>query len=171
QEFAFNHYAHDDGVKTVLGQTGNWDGADIVRIVLEQPAAARFLVRKLYRHFVSENEMPSEAFLEPLAEHLRKSDYDIGALMRTVLSSRHFFSASAYRQRIKSPVEFVVGLLRSLRDETQTELLKVSIPVPMEGLGQTLFAPPNVKGWDGGQAWLNSATLLARHNLAWRFVQ
>src|SRR5262249_57976139 len=79
--------------------------------------------------------------------------------------------ASAYRQRIKSPVEFVVGLLRSLRDETQTELLKVSIPVPMEGLGQTLFAPPNVKGWDGGQAWLNSATLLARHNLAWRFVQ
>jgi uncharacterized protein (DUF1800 family) len=147
----------------------------VVRIILEQPAAARFLVRKLYRHFVSESETPPDALIEPLAEQFRKSDYDIAGLMRTLLGSRHFFSEYAYRQRIKSPAEYLVGMLRSLLpgDKGKAEGGEAILTVPgsMEALGQTLFAPPNVKGWDGGKAWLNSATLLARHNLAWRFLQ
>jgi uncharacterized protein (DUF1800 family) len=169
--FTFNAGQHDGGPKTVLGQTGNWDGGDVVRILLEQPACARFLARKLYRHFISEAETPPDGLLEPLAEQLRKSDYDLGGLVRTILRSRHFYSDYAYRQRIKGPVEFLIGTVRTLEGSMPLESAIQNLPGPMDGLGQTLFAPPNVKGWDGGKAWLNSATVLARHNLAWRFVQ
>ncbi len=112
---------HDDGAKTVLGQTGNWNGDDVVRIILQQPAAARFLVRKLYRFYVSETHEPPDSFLEPLAESFRKSDYDIAALLRTMLSSRHFFSDYAFRQRIKSPVEYVLGAVRAVYREYESE--------------------------------------------------
>src|SRR5262249_25761046 len=100
QGFRFNARLHDTGDKTVLGQTGNWNGDDVVRIVLAQPAAARFLVRKLFHFLISEGVEPSDAFLEPLADGFRKSDYDIAALVRTILSSRYFYSAYAFRQRI-----------------------------------------------------------------------
>src|SRR5205823_4180692 len=111
--FDFNPKYHDDGTKTVLGVTGNLDGADVVRIVLKQPAAARFLAGKLYRYFVSEAENPPPALLEPLADLLRKSDYDIRVVVRTILSSRLFFSGYAFRQCIKSPVDFVLGAVRA----------------------------------------------------------
>jgi hypothetical protein len=166
EAFAFNASQHDGGPKTFLGKTGAWDGGDVIRIVLEQPAAARFLVRKLYRHLISESEPPPAALLEPLAEQLRRADYDIRTVVRTILRSRLFFSEHAYRRRIKSPVEYIVGLIRGLDDQPQMPQLAAA----MKGLGQDLFAPPNVKGWDGGKAWLNTATLLARHNLAWTLV-
>ncbi len=170
-KFTFSSFQHDAGSKTFLGRTGAWDGGDIVRIILEQPAAARFLVRKLYRHFLGEDEAPPDALLEPLAERFRRSDYDIADLMKTLLRSRLFFSAYAYRRRIKSPAEFVVGLLRSLEGKMQVESALPVLAQALEGQGQQLFAPPTVKGWDGGKAWLNSATLLARDNTAWHFVQ
>ncbi len=161
--FAFNAAEHDSGPKTVLGQTGPWNGQDVVRILLDQPAAARFLVRKLYREFISEADDPPERVLEPLAEQLRKSDYDIGDLVKTMLRSRLFFSHHAYRRRIKGPVEYVLGLVRGLDAPASPTALVDAL----EGLGQALFAPPNVRGWEGGRAWLNSLTLVARHNLAW----
>lgn len=164
--FVFNERQHDDDDKTVFGKKGNWDGADIVRIALEQPAAGRFLARKLYRQFVNENDKPSDALIEPLAEQLRKTDYDILAAVGTILRSRIFFSDQAYRQRVKSPVEFVVGLVHSL----EGTVAPAALAGLLDGMGQSLYAPPNVKGWDGGQAWLNSATILARHNAAWSLV-
>ncbi len=168
-EFKFNPAAHDDGEKTVLDQTGNWDGGDIVRILLQQPAAARFLVRKLYRLLISETDSPPDMLIEPLAEQLRQSEYDIGAVVGTMLRSRLFFSDYAYRQRIKSPVEFVLGLVRNL--ERWDGLAAFTDVVSMlDGLGQVLYAPPSVKGWDGGKAWLNSATHVARHNVGWYWV-
>jgi len=172
QGFTFNRFEHDDDPKTVLGQTGRWDGDDVVRIVLEQPAAARFLVRKLYRELISEGTPPPDALLEPLASQFRDSGYDIAALVGTMLHSRLFFSDHAYRQRIKSPVEYVLGLLRSMEAKTTPPTdYSPTQQQPLDGLGQALFAPPNVKGWAGGEAWLNSATLLARHNLAWKIAQ
>jgi hypothetical protein len=170
--YEFNAGLHDDGVKTVLGQTGNWNGDDVVRILLQQPAAATFLVRKLYRFYVSETHEPSDSFLEPLAESFRESDYDIAALVRRILSSRHFFSEYAFRQRIKSPVEFVLGAGRAVyRQYDATN--KHYRPMPqqvlvrhIDAMGQLLFAPPNVKGWRGAKAWLNTATMLARDNFA-----
>ncbi len=172
QGFAFNARAHDTDPKTVLGRTGNWNGDDVVRILLTQPAAARFLVRKLYRFFISENAEPPDALLEPLAESFRKSDYDIAALVRIMLSSQHFYSGHAFRQRIKSPVEFVLGAVREVYlacDEKTPDyrpLLQQVLVRRLEAMGQVLFAPPNVKGWPGGRAWLNTASLLARDNFA-----
>ncbi len=169
--FAFNGSLHDSGPKTVLKKTGDWDGGDVVRILLEQPAAARFLVRKLYRFFVSETDAPVE-LVEPLCDSFRKSDYDIAALMRTILSSRHFYSRHAFRQRVKGPVEFVLGAVQAVcrryaEDEPDYRPLPQQMLVGvLEELGQALFAPPNVKGWPGGKAWLNTATLLERANFA-----
>lgn len=162
-DFEFNPRLHDDGEKTVLGQTGNWNGDDIVRIVLERPAAARFLCRKLYAFLISETATPPDSLLEPLADFYRKNDYDTAALVRVILRSRHFYSAHAYRQRIKSPVEFVLGLARAVATGS---VAPAALTARLDAMGQSLFAPPNVKGWVGGQAWLNNATVLARHNFA-----
>jgi uncharacterized protein (DUF1800 family) len=158
---------HDDGVKTVLKETGNWGGEDIVRIVLKQDACASFLVRKLYRYFISETHQPPAGLLEPLVVSFRKSDYDIGALVRTMLRSRHFFSDYAYRQRIKDPVEFTLGTVLAVAKRPVAESVSlVALASRIDAMGQQLFAPPNVKGWPGGRAWLNTSTVLARHNFA-----
>jgi uncharacterized protein (DUF1800 family) len=170
--FRYDARSHDGGTKTVLSQTGPWDGSDVVRIILEQPAAARFLVRKLYHYLISENAAPPDALLEPLCASFRKSEYDIAALVRTMLSSRHFFSAHAFRQRIKSPVEYVVGAVRAVyraynEGEADYRPLPQQVLVKrLSAMGQALFAPPNVKGWPGGRAWLNTSTVLERDNFA-----
>jgi uncharacterized protein (DUF1800 family) len=170
--FAFDARLHDSGVKTVLGQTGAWDGTDVVRIVLEQPAAARFLIRKFYHFFVSEKAEPPDSLLEPLCESFRKSDYDLAGLVRTILTSRHFYSDHAFRQRIKGPVEYVLGaahaVYRRYREENADyRSLPQRVLVDWLGsMGQRLFEPPNVKGWPGGTSWLNTSTMLARDNFA-----
>jgi uncharacterized protein (DUF1800 family) len=161
-EAMFNQAQHDDGEKTVLGQKGNWKGEDIVRICLEQKAAAPFIVAKLFRFLISESLPPSPELIEPLAEQFRKSDYDFGALVRAILHSNLFFSTEAYRTKIKSPVEFALGMVRGLEGRIGT----TALAQVLEELGQNVFSPPNVKGWDGGMAWLNGQTLLYRQNLA-----
>ncbi len=160
--FVFKPAEHDDGPKTVLGKSGNWNGDDVVRLCLEQPACARFLARKLFQFFVSESDEVPEALIEPLAELLRKNDYDLLGAVRTILGSRLFFSTHAYRRRIKSPVELVLGAVRALAPLEWVE--PRALVNRLEAMGQELFAPPNVKGWRGGKAWLNTATMLARHN-------
>jgi hypothetical protein len=82
------------------------------------------------------------------------------------LRSRHFFSEYAYRQRIKSPVEYAVGVVRAVKPTAAPR----ELVGPLEAMGQSLFAPPNVKGWPGGKKWLNSATVLARQNFAQAMV-
>jgi uncharacterized protein (DUF1800 family) len=169
--FKFAPGAHDTGAKTILGQTGTWDGGDVVRIVLEQPAAARILVRKLYGFLISENATPPDALLKPLCESFRKSDYDIAALVKTMLASRHFYSGHAFRQRVKSPVEYVLGAVRaacrSYEREADFRPLPQQVLIgPISAMGQQLFAPPNVKGWPGGRSWLNTSTVLERDNFA-----
>jgi hypothetical protein len=169
--FRFKPALHDGGPKTVLGQTGNWDGGDVVRIVLAQPAAARFLVGKLYDYLVSETA-PPDALLEPLCESFRAGGYDVAALVRTVLASRHFYSGHAFRRRVKGPVEFVLGAVQAVYrryDEAAPDYR----PLPQQvlvrrlgAMGQALLAPPNVKGWPGGRAWLNTSTVLERNNFA-----
>ena len=158
----FDPRQHDDTVKTVLGQKGQWKAEDIVRICLSRDASPRFVVAKLYRFLVSEAEPPADEILEPLAESYRESGFDTGKLVETILRSNWFFSPAAYRQRVKGPVEFAVGIVRGLEGNVG--------PLPLAdalaSLGQVLFAPPSVKGWDGGPTWLNAQTLLFRQNLA-----
>jgi uncharacterized protein (DUF1800 family) len=161
-EAVFDNSQHDEGEKTVLGETGKWTGADVVRICLEQKSAPYFVAGKLYRFLVSETVPATPELLEPLAAQFRQSDYDFGALVRTVLRSNLFFSPLVYRTRIKAPVDFALGIVRGLEGRIGTTALGQAL----EGLGQSLFYPPSVKGWDGGPAWLNGQTLLFRQNLA-----
>src|SRR5206468_10259477 len=93
----------DDGPKTFLGLNGRWGPSDIVRIILERPEAATFLARKLYRLFVSESGTPGAELIEPLAEIVKRSHFEVGPIVRVILRSQHFYARAAYRQRIKSP--------------------------------------------------------------------
>lgn len=161
ERFRFNPAQHDGGEKTLLGRRGRWDGDDVVRIVLEQPAAARFITRKAFRFFVSEAEEPPDELLEPLAGGFREHKYDFAWLVETMLRSNLFFSASVRHQKIKSPAELAVGLVRALEANVNTYTLSNDL----RDMGQHLFYPPNVKGWDGGKAWITTTTMVARANL------
>jgi uncharacterized protein (DUF1800 family) len=154
-------HEHDPGVKRILGQSGNFSGEDVVRIVLQQSAAPRLVVRKLYRWLISETDQPSDALLAPLAEAFGK-DYDIARLVETVLRSNLFFSPAAYRQRVKSPVEFALGIIRGMEAMVPTQPLAHDLGE----LGQTLGQPPTTHGWAGGRSWINRFTLVGRNNLA-----
>jgi uncharacterized protein (DUF1800 family) len=156
-----NPAKHDGTNKSVFGKTGNWSADDIVKSCLKQPACPYFIVGKLYRYLVSETDSPSRELLAPLAEAFA-ADFDIGKLVARILRSNLFFSDTAYRARVKSPVEFAVGIVHALEGRVPASALSVAL----ESLGQRLGYPPNVKGWDGGQIWLNAQTLLYRQNLA-----
>lgn len=157
---------HDDGVKQILGQKGNFAAADVVGLVLEQPATSRWLVRKLYRWLISETDEPGAALLAPLAESFAQ-DYDVSRLVATMLRSNLFFSTQAYRQRIKCPVEYGVGIVNAGEAMVSTTQLARDLA----GLGQSLYRPPTVKGWRGGRHWIDAATMVRRHNLAAALLQ
>jgi len=152
---------HDGNVKEILDQKGNFTANDVVRIVLEQPATARTLVRKLYRWLICETEEPNAMLVAPLVESFAK-DYNILKLVETMFRSNLFFSALAYRQRIKCPVEFALGIVKALEGVVSTTQLAQDLA----DLGQNLYNPPTAKGWTGGRHWINSATLVGRHNIA-----
>ncbi len=153
--------AHDDGEKKVLGQTGKFKGEDIVRICLEQPSCPKFIITKFFRFMVSDTLAPTAELIDPLAAQFKSSGYDFGTIVKTVLRSNLFFSEQAYRTRIKSPVEFALGIVHALEGRIGT----TQIAAELEKLGQNVFFPPSVKGWDGGPTWLNGQTLLFRQNL------
>lgn len=155
----------DDGPKTFLGLNGRWGAGDIVRITLERPEAATFLARKLYRLLISEFSSPGPELIEPLAEEVKRSRFAIGPIVGFILRSRHFFSQTAYRQRIKSPVEWSAGLVRTL-EVPRTAINPLALSASCDTQGQELFVPPNVEGWVGGSTWINSGTLLERTNWA-----
>ena len=161
KQFRKNRYQHDTEAKTILGQSGDFDGEDGVRIVLEQPQLEQFLARKWFRFFVCDEPQPSAELLQPLADTFRKHDLQIAPTLTVLLQSNIFFSQHALGRKIKSPAELVLGTMRSLHATTNTQLLASGLLA----IGQGLFYPPNVKGWDGGRTWINSSTLLGRANL------
>jgi uncharacterized protein (DUF1800 family) len=156
---------HDSGQKKILDQAGDFDGEDVVRIVLRQGAAPKFLVRKLFGWFISETETPEDALVDPLAQSFA-ADYDVSKLVETMLRSNLFFSPAAYRRRIKSPVEFALGIVRGFEETIATSPLGSDLA----DLGQNLYYPPTVSGWVGGRRWINQATLIGRSNLAGALV-
>jgi len=160
-EFRFNKYQHDEGTKSFLGKSGNYNGDDAVQVVLAQPAASRFIARKLVKYFVAEEPELSPEIIEPIAKELRENGFEIGPVIRRILSSNIFYSEEAIGRMIKSPVSLAIGLLRALEGSTNMNQVAQSL----ERLGQAVFYPPNVKGWDGGRTWINSSTLLGRANM------
>ncbi len=162
--FRFIARNHDIGSKTVFGETGQFGGDDIVRMTLARPACGRFIAAKLLREFLCPD--PSAALVDDLAQRLRASGYDIAGTLRTLLMSEAMHGSRYRRARIKSPVAMAVGIVRSLEARVPAESLANAV----SQMGQRLFEPPSVKGWDGHRAWLNSATMLVRLNAVSRAV-
>lgn len=161
-KFEFNRDLHDDGPKTIFGKTGKFSGPDVINLCCQHDASPKFIVGKLYSFFVSETA-PPKGLLDPLAAQFRKSSFNIANVMKTMLSSRLFFSEHAYRKRVKWPIECALGAVRAAVPD---RVPLSDVVEPLAKMGQALFAPPNVKGWRTGTDWLNSATLLARNNFA-----
>jgi uncharacterized protein (DUF1800 family) len=158
--FVFRARQHDAGSKTFLGHTGDLGGEEVLAIILQQPATATFLVTKLYRFFV--NDVPNPAHIEPLAVAFRRSHYDIADLAERLFSADWFYDAANVGVRIKSPVELIAGLRRTLGVQVDNALPLLGY---QKALGQTLFMPPNVAGWPGGRNWIDSSSLLLRLQL------
>lgn len=162
--FHFRAGAHDRGVKEVFGKRGRFGGEDIVAMTVRRPASARFLARKLLKFFV--HPEPTEEEVEALASAYRRRGRHIGKTLDVLLRSRLFFSSRAYRCRIKSPVDLVVSLVRSLGAGVA--------PLPLANaasrMGQVLLEPPTVEGWHEERAWISSATWLLRSNFASRLL-
>ncbi|MHC4654598.1 MAG: DUF1800 domain-containing protein [Planctomycetota bacterium] len=157
---------HDGNIKQILGKKGNFTGDDVIRIVLKQRATAQTLVHKLYRWLICETEGPDAKLIAPLAKSFTK-DYDILKLVEKMLRSNLFFSPVAYRRRIKCPVEFALGIIKGLEAVVSTTQLAQDLA----NLGQNLYHLPTAKGWIGGRHWINSATMVGRHNLALTLLQ
>ena len=156
----FNPAEHDDGPKKFLGAEGNFDGADIIRILARHPATAERMVRKLFAFFAYEDAEP--AVIAPLVQTWRETGGSIREVLRAIFRAPAFSSAKAYRARIKSPAEYVIGAVRAVGGTIAPR----AVVGLMARMGQDLFNPPSVKGWDGGPAWISTSTLFERFNFA-----
>jgi uncharacterized protein (DUF1800 family) len=149
------------GQVTFLGHTGNLEMKDVIQLVCAHPSTGRHLAYRMWSFFVYEN--PSESDLQPLADAYYKSNHSIAAMVKAMFTSPAFFSDKAYKARIKSAVEFVVGAIRGLGLETDGKKLPQALAV----MGQTIYDPPNVSGWDGDKvsaSWLSTQTWMTRLN-------
>lgn len=156
-EFVERPFLHDNGSKTFLGKTGNFDGDDIIDILLEQKSTARFITQKIYRYFVNENVDNDK--VDKLADGFYQSNYDLKKLMAAIYTSDWFYEEKNIGTKIKSPVELIVGIRRFI----PLELEKPEVQLLFErALGQILFYPPNVAGWPGGTNWIDSSALMFR---------
>ena len=156
-EFVNNEKQHDSEEKEFLGKTGNFDGTDIINMILEKPECAHFITEKIYKFFV--NETPDEKIVRSLSQKFYKSNYDIMALADEIFLSDWFYSEKNIGAKIKSPVELIVGIRRIMPMDLQN---KDTIYNFEKILGQELLQPPNVAGWPTGLAWIDSSTLLLR---------
>lgn len=166
-QFKFNPYQHDEGNKTIFGQTGNYDGDSALPLILAQPAAATFICTKLVRFFVADEAYQTPEYIEPLAQQLRASQYQIRPTLESILSSRLFFAPETRGAKVRSPVELAIGLLRAFDAGANLQ----SLVQGLRSLGQLPLFPPNVKGWNGGRQWINASTILARANLVKKLIQ
>lgn len=176
--FIFRQNLHDNQPKTVFGKEGDFDGDDILGMLTQNPQTASYLTRKIWQWFVYDK--PDAKIIDPLATKFFKSDLDISVLLREIMLHPEFVSAKAKRAIFKTPIDFVMSTVRSLGiGESMGAAMAASTdptdPAPpavrfqlnaisqaCEAMGMKVFFPPDVAGWDGGQAWISSATMIER---------
>ncbi len=164
--FAYRNDWHDQALKRILGKAGNFSGDDFARIVLGRNAVAEYLALKLYRFFV--NDLPSgpdreaQSFISAWAKLFRRDAYSLRPMLTTLFSSRHFYDDRNVGALVKSPYMLAVGAVRTFGMQTADPGI---IAEATDLMGQNLFFPPSVKGWDGGRSWINTSTLYVRQNL------
>ena len=152
-KIVFDQSRFDKGKKTLLGQTGNFGQDELVRILLEQPACARFLCNKIYRAFVSDTVTPEPQVIEELAEFMRTNNYSVRSVLELVFCSEHFFSKQVLLSKVASPVEWNIRIVRQL-EIPPSQIRLSAIDELCWRMGQQLFYPPNVAGWPGGEKWI-----------------
>ncbi|HUA68167.1 MAG TPA: DUF1800 domain-containing protein [Candidatus Saccharimonadales bacterium] len=166
QQYVYRRFFHDNGIKTYLGNTGNLNGDDVIRIIVEQPQAARFITAKLWNYFAG--QPPSDELNDALAAVFRENGNNFKPFLRVMFRSEEFYDPAIVRNSVKSPVQWLVGTARILECDLPPTIVCEGIT---RRLGQDLFAPPNVKGWDGGISWITTTTLFDRYNTAALLVQ
>ena len=164
--FRFNRYQHDFDEKSFLGSSKKFTGEEAVAHVVSQKSAPRFIARKLVQFLVMDEPLADDALIAPLANQLEEDNFTVVGTIDSILRSNLFYSEYSYGRKIKSPIELAIGLMRSFRINTKLPDLHRSL----REVGQAVFYPPNVKGWEGGRIWINSSTLLGRSNLVHAMV-
>jgi hypothetical protein len=164
--YQYHPYNHDGGPKTVFGQTGNYTGEDVLNMICARPQCAHFIAERIWRFFVQDN--PPAKCVEALAGVLQKTNMDLRQTMRTLFRSNEFYAPEVVRSQIKSPVQWLIQATHQLEAPLPTQPMSLVI---LRQLGQELFQPPNVKGWDGGIAWITTNNLLDRYNYAAALVE
>ena len=178
-QFEYDDEDHDDGEKVILGEKGNWNGEDAVRIICKQQATARFVARHLYHFFVADElpvpQWPHEEPRDPdaidlLCKAYFDSGHDIKAMLRTLFQSDFFKDASSRHARIKSPAEMVVGTMRLAGPITLPSEETYMADSACANMGQALMRPPSVEGWQGGTEWINTGAYVGRVNFSGRIL-
>lgn len=169
----FNPALHDDGEKTIFGRTGNFGYDDVIDLIFEErpEAVASFVAAKLYRHFVYDHEDVN--VVEAMAAILLENDFVVEPVVRTLLKSAHFFDQAFAGAKVKSPAQFMLGLLSDAAIDAEltpgdADIFRIAFRF-QEQLGQVLFNPPDVSGWPGYRDWISSASLTGRWTLVQRF--
>ena len=165
--FAFRANLHDTGTKTIFGRRGTYDGDDFVNLIFTRKSVSTYVIEKLYRFFV--NDLPhgptksSKAFVNQLGNLFKRRDWEIKPIMRALFMSEHFYAPENINSIIKSPLQLIVQAVRTLNTPNRSQLIQTLV-VASDLMGQRLFAPPSVKGWDGGRSWINTSTMFVRQN-------
>jgi uncharacterized protein (DUF1800 family) len=159
-EFVNRPFQHDNGNKRFLGRTGNFNGDDIINILLEQKETAYYITKKIFRYFVNENADADK--VQALSDGFFQSGYDIKKLLEAIFTSEWFYNDQNIGNKIKSPVELIVGIRRLIPMEIENDEIQLLF---QRTLGQILFYPPNVAGWPGGKNWIDSSALMLRLRL------
>lgn len=165
-DFVFRRFQHDAGTKQVLGRSGRFSGDDVLNILLEERQTAQFITEKIYRHFV--NTSIDAEKISWLSKRFYESDYNVGLLMENIFTSDWFYDEKNIGVQVKSPIELITGLRRTLPMEIENEQVFLLL---QRLLGQMLFFPPNVAGWPGGMSWIDSSTLMLRMRLPQMLAQ
>lgn len=159
-DFLFREKVHDEGIKTILGLKGHLTGDDVLNLLLEQRATADYISTKIYKHFV--NETVNREQINWLSKRFYESNYNIQLLLTDIFTSDWFYDQQNIGILIKSPVELTTGIRRTLPMTIRNPDSQILV---QRLLGQWLFNPPNVAGWPGGKAWIDSSSLMLRLKL------
>ena len=165
--FSFHSRQHDDGVKNIFGRRGQFDADDFVDLIFTRPSVSKFVILKFYRFFI--NDLPygptpeATKYVGQLASVFKRSNWNIKSVVKAMLLSEHFYDEKNIRSIIKSPVQLIVQAMRTLNLPDRKKLLR-TLSLASNLMGQKLFAPPSVKGWDGGRAWISTSTMFMRQN-------
>ncbi len=166
QKYVYRPRIHDEGEKTFLGRTGNFSGDDVIATIVANPQAARFITAKLWNYFAG--QVPSPELNGALADVFRAGGNNFKPVLRALFRSQEFYGKDIVRNQVKSPVQWLIGSVRMLECDLPPTIASWGM---LRQLGQDLFAPPNVKGWDGGVTWITTNTLLTRYNDAQSLVE